>query len=82
MTHGEYRRAHPGPGLDPTDCPGELEPVPTDPELRIELHRCRLCGRTISRSTESGRIVNDYEDPRPAVRAMLAGPASKLRAPR
>jgi len=64
MTHAEYRAAHPVPGLEPTDCPGGLEEVPTDPELLLRVHRCRLCGRTVVFSLESQRIVNDYPDPR------------------
>jgi hypothetical protein len=75
VRHGVLRAAFPGPGLGPTDCPGELSPVPfaglrrpwmTDlvDGHRVIVYRCTLCGHTIALDVTDGRVRNDYPDPR------------------
>jgi hypothetical protein len=86
MTHAEFRSKYPGPGLEPSDCPGELagpsvfDQPPGEPEIHV--YRCTLCGRGMSLHTGRNVCLNEYEDPRPALRAMLEGLADRLRAPR
>jgi hypothetical protein len=67
MTHAEFRATRRATTpLEPTSCPGELEPIGRH-ELadgRVDVFRCRECGRTVSYDPDAGLVLNDYPDPR------------------
>jgi hypothetical protein len=63
MTHQGLRARYPGPGLEPTDCPGEVDLVRDYPDSAVQVYRCRDCAHSISLSVAHGRIDNDYLHP-------------------
>ena len=66
MTHAELRATYPGPGLEPTHCPGELHLAESDRLADeatghvVEVWRCRDCGARVVFDTADRLVRNDY----------------------